>query len=486
MTYLSVKEAAEIAGKNERTIRRWIKANKIKSSKIRGRFHVDEDSLDEVIEKKGKRKKEKVSKITKIIEQSGSPISERDNTSDSRMTNIEETGSHSEQTNKMSGRTENDRVENVRTLHIVSDKIREYIKLLEIQNSKYKSQISNLKFQTVQDTRNKTQETRKSRGIEYKLHKNLPTHSTDKNFIKEGEEYVLNGKERGQNMSGHDEFNMSVNKLSDNPITSQQALNNDVEMSVLTELDMSDSPHSPINAPLGSMSEGDMSDFFGQLSTNLDMSVDKSFDGHGMIDTENPFSGDTNKLSGQKVGHNNRTVELSAYASRLIDEKERVAIKFEEQNDFLKNELSELRKEVSALRGVVAGESINRTNTSEFLMRMNESLQKNNADLYAKVEEASKNNSELLITSTKLNQIQPNTEESIGKSSHNSLNTSDILELKKIESNILNAIDMEKPDKKSPDITDVHKMFLLGFGTGMIFGLMSVSLIVFLIIYLAN
>ncbi len=45
MTYISVKEAAILANKNERTIRRWIKSGKVEYTEIRGKYHLLKESF---------------------------------------------------------------------------------------------------------------------------------------------------------------------------------------------------------------------------------------------------------------------------------------------------------------------------------------------------------------------------------------------------------------------------------------------------------
>ncbi len=515
MTYLSVKEAAKIAGKNERTIRRWIKANKIKTTQIRGRFHVDSESLDELIgtRKEARKKNQEDGKEKENITKAKSSSKQKENndsTEDRDLTKMSD---------KMSGEGEDNRLENVRTVDLVGEKIREYVRFLEIQNEELMGKKLSKHVQTIPNFPNHSK---------HEKHMETIGMNAENKVIEEGEEYVLGQNVRTKKMSVNDTNNMSVKKLSYSPIVSQVKDNNAVEMSDFINSTMSVSRKFNADIDISPIGAGHVSDFINGLSTKSDIPVDKFFDVRDTIDVENLFSDDTVKMSEHNLGHFDRTnpvsvnnvrqnlsenflekdkqnvVNISAYATRLIDEKERVAKKFEEQNDFLKNELSELRKEVSALRGVVASETKNRANTSEFLMRENESWRKKTFELMERVEVLNKDNYELQITNYKLDNRQ-NPESDISNYSapkvyppmtENFTNNS-----KQYMENIITRggeevnnneiskdtqVTQDWMETKCPDIYERQKLFLIGMGLGMIFGLGCVSLILFLILNMAS
>lgn len=50
LTFLDIKEVAEILGKHTRTVRRWIKDDKITAYKIGGKYHFKKEDVDKFIE----------------------------------------------------------------------------------------------------------------------------------------------------------------------------------------------------------------------------------------------------------------------------------------------------------------------------------------------------------------------------------------------------------------------------------------------------
>lgn len=497
VTYLSVKEAAQIAGKNERTIRRWIKANRIKTSQIRGRFHVDSDSLREyVISKKEKVKSNKKITNKQNLEKLNKTKENWEKNNEINNLRIQNKNNFKQKDIKMSGEGEDNRLENVRTVDLVGEKMREYVRLLENQN-----QILNL------EKLNKTKENLIELGKTGKnWEKQNPTNHNQGSLeqtkvIKEGEEYVLDRNVRTKNMSEKGEINMSVKKYLNYPIVSQDTDYDAVEMSEDSDSKMSVRQKSALDKYITDMSPTDMSVFDGHLSTILDTPVDKFFDGHGKLVSESPFFGGEKKMSGHLFGHLNRTkkmsdfldkmsalespkkltgdsqinpVSISAYATRLIEEKERVAHKFERDNVFLKNELTALRKELTAMREVVGRENKNQATMTEFLMNTIKTFQ----------------------TSTNIPNF-PNTYIREETEQEERSKKQDVGQRKK-------TIDQELPlvegrdvilhnngmnnHKKITDITcpEIYKrqeMFLLGMGLGMIFGFLCVSLVLVLLIY---
>ncbi|MFA4931009.1 MAG: helix-turn-helix domain-containing protein [Patescibacteria group bacterium] len=332
MTYLSVKEAGEAAGKNERTIRRWINGNKIKWTKIKGKYHIDRQSLRE------------------YIVGAGFKPARPDVGADPHVRSVLEDKSISD--GQKSG----------------------HQKMSENETNKEEKYVR-IPIKTYQDIlRNIYQVSNEKAG--------------EKNYkLEEGKEYTLMSDR--QKMSDFADHNMSVNKYLKYPIASQEAHLSPVEMSDMTENNMSDFKLHAIEDTFETTPGVNMSDFSGHLSAVSDTSVDNSLDSHDIIYTENPFLKGYNdrikKMSGQNEemsGHNNRIVELSGYALRLIEEKERVAKKFEEQNDFLKNELTALRREISALRDIVGGERGNQAAMGQILLDNNTQLQRKLAENY--------------------------------------------------------------------------------------------------------
>jgi len=324
MTYLSVQEAAKIAGKNERTIRRWIRANKIKSSKIRGKFHVDEEDLFQFVEEKTNVKITKENK-TKMIRNT----KQKSNT-DLDKTQVKIDGQ------KMSGKRENDRYKIDQSSGLSEATIveqnwtKKYNELL-IKNNK----LSDMNKALQQDLlwRNDVQEPLK--------------------IIKEGEEYILSEKKnvRSRKMSDFVTNNMSVKILPNISVDSQEDNIATVEMSDLSEMQMSSFGKYAIDKIIDDTDTMLVSEKNGHLSTKIDMPVDNIFDDNDTINSENPiFDNDKNNVR-QNVGHIKRTskmsyyfdeqknveaVNLSGYAVRLMDEKEKVISTLSEENKYLK------------------------------------------------------------------------------------------------------------------------------------------------------
>ena len=354
MPYLTVKESAQIAGRNERTIRRWIKAGKVKYTEIKGKYHVEEESLGEYINEKAKNKDQKA----KLVPDSDSgPQLKNPPTADSDLHNAnrhiktaDDRINRNKQMRERSGVSENGVGRQAKS---PGDKIRREIFMSAVEQKA---------------------------GVFRELSAPREGASDERIALREGVEYEMSGQlEKVSENKGN---NMSAKILSNNPIVSNSNINQPGEMSVLSTFSMSDLRD---DANLDDKQKTDtalMSDFTGHLPTHSDGHVDKFFDRRGIIGVETPFFPDNTDTSekmsvySDKIdGHINRTFQMSAYATRLIEEKERVAKKFEEQNDFLKGELTELRKEISALREVVAQESKNRANTGDFLMESNRKLQ---------------------------------------------------------------------------------------------------------------
>lgn len=338
MPYLTVKESAQIANRNERTIRRWIKAGKVKSTEIKGKYHVEEESLEKFIGKKV------TADTTKSITNDQSKSKSQDSMIKNRA------GRTKEELGRQDEGSENGVGHQAKSL---GKKIKRKIIMSAVEQKTGTLGNMSMSRESVQD-----------RII----------------ALREGVEYEMSGQI--EPMSENKQNNMSAKILSYSPIVSNSNIKHPGEMSDLSGFSMSDSRGDAISDVLQKTNTSLMSDYNGHLPTQSDGHVDKYFDPRGIIISETPFFPDKSDVSDKMSnysdkfnGHLKRTFEMSAYATRLIEEKERVAKKFEEQNDFLKNELSELRKEISALREVVAQESKNRASTGDFLMESNRQLQ---------------------------------------------------------------------------------------------------------------
>ena len=352
MTYISVKEAAEIAGKNERTIRRWIKAGKIAFDSIKGKYHIKLAGLEEYLGKKTKNSELKSQNVRDTYNKES--ISSKDK-------------SNSDRQNSQSGRIKekNDaEAEKKKKIYDLNG-YGEIFGRTDGQAEKMSGHIGINSSKYVQVP-----------IVEYDklLQRNSQPKDTNKNnVISEGKEYFIIPDSK--KMSDYSFPSMSVNKKLKSPIISQEPFFSPVDMSVDSDNKMSVFGKSTIGAVSKDNNDIYMSEFDGHLSTKSDMPVDNYFGGHDIIGVENPFFESMSDNSGKMSGHNNRTINLSAYAVRLIDEKERVVKRFEEQNDFLKSELSELRKEISALRDIVGSEKENQANLSQILLARYEKLE---------------------------------------------------------------------------------------------------------------
>lgn len=350
MTYLSVKEASRIAGKNERTVRRWINADKVKWTKIKGRYHVDKKSLSDFVgvgssrpmstdEQPASQTKKSTNDTRRGLIYQAQPDGSARPSADNNVV-LQSSTKQPDGHQKMSDKK--------------SDNPEEYVR---VPVERYKKIIKNINF-----------------------YPDANLYGKDNRKLEEGQEYILMSD--GENMSEKQRHNMSVKKIVKSPITSQEDVLNPVEMSADSGVEMSDSTNASHSNTFHLGDQGAMSGFDGHLSPVSDMPVDNQIDPRGIISSENPFFESNNilskKMSGQidkMSGHLNRTIELSGYATRLIEEKERVASKFEEQNDFLKNELTALRKEISALRDIVGAERKKQADLGQILLEDNRKLQ---------------------------------------------------------------------------------------------------------------
>jgi len=455
MTYLSVQEAAKIAGKNERTIRRWIRANKIKSSKIRGKFHVDEEDLFQFVEEKTNVKITKENK-TKMIRNT----KQKSNT-DLDKTQVKIDGQ------KMSGKRENDRYKIDQSpglseaTTVEQNWTKKYDELL-IKNNK----LSDMNKALQQDLlwRNDVQEPLK--------------------IIKEGEEYILSEKKnvRSRKMSDFVTNNMSVKILPNISVDSQEDNIATVEMSDLSEMQMSSFGKYAIDKIIDDTDTMLVSEKNGHLSTKIDMPVDNIFDDNDTINSENPIFDNYKNNVRQNVGHIKRTskmsdyfdeqknieaVNLSGYAVRLMDEKEKVISTLSEENKYLKIELNAATNEIKKINDTVGGELINRAAESKLLINNNIFLQEKLASLTEKTmkiaegkksEEDKGNNERLLAKDTLWQKID------------------EIIEVIKEKNN-----QTPTPNWSKNDARETQKIFLTGIAAGMIIGLIIASTIIALI-----
>ena len=302
MTYISVKEAAKIIGKNERTIRRWIKSGQIKHVLIKGKFHLVENNIRGIAEK-NKKKKIKIKKTDEIEGKNVQMISELSN----------------------------------------------------MDKSKYPDKMSE----------------KMSRQSIYghKKHTIWPIDSRENNnlIMEEDVEYYL-----GKKMSDNAKNNMSVNKIDEEYIGPLISQNDTVEMSNYSKNEMSESTNSAIKVAFGNVTNRTMSDFFGSLSTNSDSTVDNLFDSDDKIVSLNRnIFGHSEKYS----GHLDRTLGMSAFAVRIIEEKDKMSRKYQEENEWLKNEIIGLKNEILNFRREIVDENMNRTKLSDFLIESNKSWQ---------------------------------------------------------------------------------------------------------------
>lgn len=381
MTYIPVKLAADLAGRNERTVRRWIKTGRVKYTEIKGKYHVEEESLGKIIGNKFKINDKKIK------------IKQGEDVSESRMQNTE----YSQKDDKKHQILNNQQYINPVTegKSLSQNKQEENGQAVGGQKVSGHSEIMSKKMSAdlVEHFSNAANERTKRYIMMSGIEQKYPvTQSESGRFfspkkhnlsLQEGVEYEIPYDPK--KMSGHSEImseydknNMSANIFHKYPYISNSNVSKTVEMSDLSTFSVSDSLKRSGLDVITDSRLGQMSKFFGHLPTNSDMSVDNFFDSRGTINAETPFFSDkvlkSKKMSENPdifFGHSKRIFEMSAYATRLIEEKERVAKKFEEQNDWLKGEISELRKEISALRGAMTQESQNRVKLTDFLIERN-------------------------------------------------------------------------------------------------------------------
>ncbi len=332
MTYISVKEAAKLVGKNERTIRRWIKSGKVEHVIIRGKYHLMEESLDilrvsikEGSERKGERK---VITSREII----------------------------------SSKDIND---------LIGKKIHKNINSNIAKNVSENMSVQS--FDTVRKFKISKQKENVTRSVN-----NFPTSIVEKGnlVMEEGVEYFLD-----KNMSERIKNNMSVNKIDKDYFGPLVSSNHTVEMSENTNFALSNYSLPFIHDSLQARTDGLVSDFKTSLSTNSDSVVDKIFDDNGKIVSyrENIF-GQSDKYS----GHLDRTLGMSAFAVRLIEEKEKMSEKYREENSWLRTQIIELKNELSIMRGEIIAESNNRAKISDFLIESNKFWQERSVENFEK------------------------------------------------------------------------------------------------------
>ncbi|MFZ5392170.1 MAG: helix-turn-helix domain-containing protein [Patescibacteria group bacterium] len=329
MTYISVKEAAKLAGKNERTIRRWIKSGKVKHVIIRGKYHLTEESLD----------------IFKVdIEEGSDRKGERKVIRSSRKINsLKDTDSHKK--NEIDQDNKSSIVKNVS------------------ENMSVQSFDNVRKFNTSKQKENTTRSVNISPTVLFE--KGNPV-------MEEGVEYFLD-----KNMSERIKNNMSVNKIDKDYFGPLVSSNHTVEMSENTNFALSNFSLPSVHDSLQARTDGLVSDFKTGLSTNSDSVVDKLFDVNDKIVSyrENNF-GQSDKYS----GHLDRTLGMSAFAVRLIEEKEKMSEKYREENSWLRTQIIELKNELSILRGEIIAETNNRAKISDFLIESNKFWQERSVE----------------------------------------------------------------------------------------------------------
>lgn len=332
MTYISVKEAAELVGKNERTIRRWIKSGKIKHVLIRGKYHLIEDSLQNfgVLDRKNTSTKNG----KKMVEEN------KINNVSTTVPNREERNQINEQGNmseKMSDNLENISVDRVQLINNIDKK--------NEKNREPKTVVTGTKIRT-------------------------------NPIMEEGVEYFLDKK-----MSDFGKNNMSVNIMEEDNIGSTISSFRTVEMSNNPKKNMSDSIYLSEHEHFDDKTNVHMSGFKTGLSTNSDYHVDKIFDDDGnIISSGNNIVGQFDKYS----GHLDRTLGMSAFAVRLIEEKEKMSEKYREENSWLRTQIIELKNELSIMRGEIIAESNNRAKISDFLIESNKFWQERSVENFEK------------------------------------------------------------------------------------------------------
>lgn len=335
MTYLSVKEAAKLAGKNERTIRRWILAGKVNYTEIKGKYHVRKDSLEEI----------------KNISQNRRISENKDKKSEK---NNEIPDAVSEKTGHNMIKRMSKKIINIEPIFVKDEKYSDIIQEKDI-------------FTT--------------------------------NKLVEGMEYQITDKKKF--VSANSQNSMSVKNIGEIDLNTDNLDSDAVEMSIFSKDKMSDSRKSFINNNNDHGHIGNMSGFSTTLSTNSDNDVDKMFDIDGIS-----LNHINDNFSDTKNGHTNGIVEMSAYAVRLLEEKERVTKKIEEQNDYLKKQINVLNEDIISIRKTIDN-SLNNN-------RMYAQNVKDNADNwrsialdYITAEKTKKNEIKSIIDSEKANVAQP-------------------------------------------------------------------------------
>jgi hypothetical protein len=333
--------------------------------------------------------------------------------------------------------------------------------------------------------------------------KNIEADTSQK--IEEGKEYILDNYyvRTKSKMSDFDKNNMSVNILSNTLIGSQEANISTVEMSDLIDNAMSDNANDIAGIVFHDTNHDDMSVNFGHLSSDSDNVVDNYFDANDILDSETRVSDVTKNMSGHFVGHNNRSnilsdfsdnqkgqisnenrrsrevVNLSGYAVRLMDEKEKVINNLQEQNTFLKNELKGLSNEFFKFDDTLSNELKNRTAANDLLINNNKILQER---LITLIDNQLSN--EKISTNT---QVETKTK---GDNNNEDMlkNDQTRVEVENLKKELAlwqkSATEIKWAEKQNNiKLSDLHQSFLMGMALGMILGLMTTSLIVWLILF---